>query len=152
MFFEQGKRLGLWQAAYRAAIGLLKSSNAGSEQQVEVAAAAQTQVVGLQVSQFVGVVHHKQAGLWQAGHGREQDIKTLPGIRSGVKLQSQRRSQLQQGISDAALAKHPADIRVLALIGVVIPGRQRGLSHAAGTVDEQQQIIARAEQPVVDAL
>lgn len=116
--------------------------DAGGEQQVEIAAPAQALVVGLQVGEFVGVVHHQQAGPVEACQFEEQRIQPFLRVHLVGKLQAKRHRKQQQGLSDAFFAQHPGHVGVFVLIKMVVPGSDGGFAHPAHAIDEQQQVVA----------
>ncbi len=145
----QGLRLG--QALDAVGLRALELLDAGGEQQVEVAAAPQVQVVGLQVLELVGVVDHQQAGPAKVEKGRKQDLELLRYLPIRLKEQSQRLLEVEKCIRDALLAQHPGHVLVLVLVAVVIARRQGRLAYAALPVDQHQQVVAR-KQVIVHGL
>ena len=150
---EHLQRKGLRQGSYPKERRCAVLGDAGGKQDMEVAAALQLRIVGLQVFQLVGVVDHEQARPGQVSHGGEQFLYALWYVErqeAFLFCQAKGGGQGEYRVGQVAVAGHPCDVGVFLFISVKVPRREGGLAKAALPVEEQH-VAARRKKVVVDA-
>ena len=115
---------------------------------MEVGAAAQFVEIIFEVLQFVGIVHHQQAGFFKARHFVQQLGETLLGGHLFVERQTQRMGKAQHRIHNALLAGKPSQMGIVVFEGEVVGSGKAGFTHAADAVHQQNKMGA-AEQRLV---
>ena len=134
-----------------AASGVSELRDARGQEDVEIRAPAQFEVMRRKIVDVVGVVDHEQAGLVQPGHFAKQLFATRVGGVGRLERHLQRIGQRQQGVAKTPFGKHPAKMRVVVKVALIILRRQRCLANPPFAIDQQQKIVA-IEQRIVRLL